>query len=416
MRKIYIVGIGMGNPDTITVKGKDLISDSQVLIGAKRMVDSFKLEHQQGVHAITPDEILTWIEEHVEIEKAAVLMSGDLGFFSGAKKLRTLISQKYGDIVGNDQLHFEYVPGISSLSYFSSAVGITWEDTKIVSLHGRDDRDVSTVLNNEKTFFLTDGGNNTVKKICSRLVEAGMGHVLVFVGENLSYEAERITSGTASKLHECDFEPLSVMIVINSNPLQCNKNTLGIRDEEFIRGNVPMTKEEVRTLTVSKLNLKENDVVYDIGAGTGSVSIEMALACRYGDVYAIETNPDGIDLININKEKFGVKNLHIINGMAPEAMEELLPPDKAFIGGSKGNLDEIINVLLRKNVNIRIVINVVALESLAETVSCIKKYGFQDVDITQINVSKAKTLGNYNLMMGQNPVYIIAVQGISEAV
>lgn len=93
-------------------------------------------------------------------------------------------------------------------------------------------------------------------------------------------------------------------------------------------------------------------------------------------------------------------------------MEELPPPDKAFIGGSKGNLDEIIKVLLMKNSNIRIAINVVALESLAEAIACIKKYGFQDVDITQINVSKAKTLGNYNLMMGQNPVYIIAVQGI----
>ncbi len=416
MRKIYIIGIGMGNPDTITVKGKELISKSQALIGAKRMVDSFKLENQQVVHAISPDEILTWIEEHAEIEKAAILMSGDLGFFSGAKKLRTLISEKYGSIVGNAQICFEYMPGVSSLSYFSSAVGLAWEDTRIVSLHGRDDRDVSAVLNNEKTFFLTDGGNNTVKRICGRLVEAGMEYVSVFVGEKLSYEEEAITTGTALELSEKNFEPLSVMIVINDKVLQREKNTLGIRDEEFIRGDVPMTKEEIRTLTASKLNLKENDVVYDIGAGTGSVSIEMALACRYGDVYAVETNSEGIDLIHKNKDIFGVKNLHIIKGMAPEALEELPVPDKAFIGGSKGNLDDIINVLIMKNSNIRVVINVVALESLAETVACIKKYQFQDVDITQINVSKAKTLGNYNLMMGQNPVYIIAVQGILEAV
>ncbi|MHC1723618.1 MAG: precorrin-6y C5,15-methyltransferase (decarboxylating) subunit CbiE [Aminipila sp.] len=416
MRKIYIVGIGMGNPDTITVKGKELISNSQALIGAKRMVESFLTENQLPVYAIAPDEILTWIEEHADIQKAAVLMSGDLGFFSGAKKLRTLIREKYGTIAGNEQIGFEYMPGISSLSYFSSAVGLAWEDTKIVSLHGRDDRDVSAVLNNEKTFFLTDGGNNTVKKICGRLVEAGMEYVSVFVGEKLSYEHEAITKGTALELSEKNFEPLSVMIVINEKALQRDKNTLGIRDEEFIRGDVPMTKEEIRTLTASKLNLKENDVVYDIGAGTGSVSIEMALACRYGDVYAIETNLEGIDLIHKNKDNFGVKNLHIIKGMAPEALEALPVPDKAFIGGSKGNLDDIINLLIMKNSNIRIVINVVALESLAETITCIKKYGFKDVDITQINVSKAKTLGHYNLMMGQNPVYIIAVQGISEAV
>lgn len=416
MRNVYIVGIGMGNPNTITVKGKALISNSQTLIGAKRMIDSFLVENQQAVYAIAPNEILAWIEEHTEIENIVVLMSGDLGFFSGAKKLRMLINDKYESIFGNEQISFEYIPGISSLSYFSSLVGLAWEDAKIVSLHGRDDKDVSVVLNNKKTFFLTDGENNTVRKICNRLVEAGLEYVSVFVGEELSYENERITKGTALELSQKDFDSLSVMIVLNDKILHREKDTLGIRDEEFIRGNVPMTKEEVRTLTASKLNLKEKDVVYDIGAGTGSVSIEMALACKYGDVYAIETNLDGIDLINKNKDNFGVKNLHIINGMAPESMKNLPIPDKAFIGGSKGNLDEIINHLIRKNSNVRIVINVVALESLGEAVACIKKYGFKDVDIMQLNVSKAKTLGRYNLMMGQNPVYIIAVQGIAEVV
>ncbi len=115
-------------------------------------------------------------------------------------------------------------------------------------------------------------------------------------------------------------------------------------------------------------------------------------------------------MIQQNKENFNVKNLHIIDGMAPEALQSLPVPDKAFIGGSKGNLQEIIELLIAKNPKIRIVMNAVTLESLGEAVACIKKYGFQSVDITQINVSKAKTLGNYNLMMGQNPVYIIAVQ------
>ncbi|QHI73644.1 precorrin-6y C5,15-methyltransferase (decarboxylating) subunit CbiE [Aminipila terrae] len=416
MRKIYIIGIGMGNPNTITVKGGKCISESDALIGAKRMVDSFKLDNQETAFAIAPDDILNWIEVHKEIKNISVLMSGDLGFFSGAKKLRTLVEDQYGSIWGNEQIHFEYIPGISSICYFSSAIGIAWEDAEIISLHGRDDKDISAVLNHTKTFFLTDGTDHTVRKICGRLVESGLGNVLVFVGERLSYEDERITKATALELYEKDFEPLSVMIVLNDNALYREKNTLGIRDEEFIRGNVPMTKEEVRTITVSKLNLSKNHVVYDIGAGTGSVSVEMALACPYGDIYAIETNPEGINLINENKSNFGVKNLHIIKGLAPEATENLPAADRAFIGGSKGNLDEIIKSLVTKNPEVRVVINVVALESLVEAVACIKKYGFKDIDITQINVSKAKALGHYNLMMGQNPVYIIAVQGITEAV
>ncbi len=411
MKKIYIVGIGMGNPNTITIKGKECICNSKVLIGAKRMVDSFVTETQQAKYAISPKEILDLIGEHDDVDDISILMSGDVGFFSGAKKLRELINDKYGSIEGNESIKFEYIPGISSLSYFSSIIGSSWDDSKIISLHGRDDVDSAVVLNNEKTFFLTDGGENTVKEICKRLVQAGLGEAFVYVGEKLSYEDENITKGTASELSQRDFEPLSVMFVLNSNPLERKKDTLGIRDEAFLRGNVPMTKEEIRTVTASKLNLNKNDIVYDIGAGTGSVSIELALACNYGEVYAIETNPEGIELINRNKSNFGVKNLHIIDGLAPEAMEGLPKPDKAFIGGSKGNLDEIINVLIHRNPDIRIVVNVVALESLGEVIACIKKYGFKDVDITQMNVSKAKTLGKYNLMMGQNPVYIITVQG-----
>ncbi|QAT42915.1 precorrin-6y C5,15-methyltransferase (decarboxylating) subunit CbiE [Aminipila luticellarii] len=416
MRKIYIVGIGMGNPDTLTVKGRNVIAASPVLIGARRMVDSLKGADQQTVYAITPQDILSWLEEHENIQQASVLMSGDLGFFSGARKLRDLIRDKYASIFGNERIRFEYVPGISSLSYFSCAIGIAWEDAEIVSLHGRKDKDVPAVLNHGKTFFLTDGADNTVKKICGRLVEAGLGAVSVFVGEKLSYEDERITAGTASELYEKDFEPLSVMMILNDPLPYREKDTLGIPDEAFIRGSVPMTKEEVRTVTVSKLSLKKGDVVYDIGAGTGSVSVEMALACPYGEVYAVEINSEGIDLIQKNKERFGVKNLHIIEGMAPEILESLPIPDKAFIGGSKGNLQEIVQKLLTKNPDIRMVMNAVSLEALGEITSCMKRYGFRETDVTQLNVSKAKALGDYHLMMGQNPIYIITVQGTSQVV
>ncbi|QIB69495.1 precorrin-6y C5,15-methyltransferase (decarboxylating) subunit CbiE [Aminipila butyrica] len=417
MKKIYIIGIGMGNPDTLTVKGKHLIEKSQALIGARRMVDSLAKTDQQTAYAISPENILTWLEEHPDILWGSVLLSGDIGFFSGAKKLRRLIKERYGSVFGNEQIAFEYIPGISSLGYFACAIGLSWEDAELVSLHGRQEKSaVQAVFNHPKTFFLTDGTENTVQAICNRLVEAGLGDAEVFVGERLSYVEEQITKGTALELGKKEFEPLSVMMVLNPEVSQREKCTLGIGDEEFIRGNVPMTKEEVRTVTVSKMNLRKGDVVYDIGAGTGSVSVELALACSMGAVYAVETNQEGLELIRQNKEAFGARNLHVVSGMAPAALEGLPPPDKAFIGGSKGNLDEIIQNLLLKNSHVRIIINVVALESLGEAMSCIKKYGFQQVDITQLNVAKAKTLGSYNLMMGQNPVYIIAVQKSSEAV
>jgi precorrin-6Y C5,15-methyltransferase (decarboxylating) len=407
MRNLYIIGIGMGNPDTITVKGRDVIGKCEALIGAKRMVDSFVLPNQKYYHAISPAEILNWIEANEQLDSIAVLMSGDVGFFSGAKKLRELVTDKYGDAKENNMFKVEGIPGISSLSYFTAKLGMSWEDAKIVSLHGREDCIVSIVQNNPKTFFLTDSGNHAVKNICNELCDADLGKVKVYVGEKLSYEDEKITYGIAENLATHDFDSLSVMLIENEKFISRDNATIGIVDDEFIRGNVPMTKEEVRTLTISKLNLHLNDIVYDIGAGTGSVSIELSLACSLGEVFAVETNEEAIELIKVNRDKFNVKNLHIVEGLAPEALADLPMPDKAFIGGSKGNLDEIIQLLINKNPNIRIAINVVTLETLAEAVTCLKKYKFIEVDITQVNISKAKALGNYNLMVGQNPVYII---------
>lgn len=403
MRTLYIIGIGMGNPNTITLRGKEIIHQCSALIGAKRMVDSFLSQDQQYCYAITPAEILAWIKDNDHITDFAVLMSGDIGFFSGAKKLRDLISSQYN----KEEFSVEGIPGISSLSYFTAKLGVSWDDVKVVSLHGREGNVTGTVEQNEKTFFLTDGGEHSVHKICSELADAGLGQVVVSVGERLSYEDEKITTGFAEELKSQEFDPLSVLFIENSQVIKREKDTIGLSDDEFIRGHVPMTKEEVRTLTVSKLNLRSTDVVYDIGAGTGSVSIELSLACSNGHVYAVEGNEEALDLIKQNKEKFHIKNLHIINGLAPEALANLPIPDKAFIGGSKGNLDEIISLLIQSNPTIRIAMNAISLDTLSEALGCLKKYPFEDVEITQVNISKSKTFGSHHLMVAQNPVYII---------
>ena len=428
MRKIHIIGIGMGNPETITVEGKKAIERSQAIIGAKRMVDSFSSGKQKCNYAINAARIMEWILENEEIQDISVLMSGDIGFYSGAKKISELATELFGNPFGNftpnkgclesinedgreqcGEIQIEYLPGISSLSYFASKICQSWEDAKLISLHGKDDNIVANVSLNRKVFFLTDGNSNNVRSICNTLTDQGLSEVQVYVGEQLSYEEERITSGTAKELSQKDFHNLSVVMVINENTVMEETHTLGIKDECFTRGQVPMTKEEVRTVTVSKLNLKKDDVVYDIGAGTGSISVEIALTCIYGKVFAIETDEDALELIEINKNKFGAFNVEIVNGMAPEVLLDLPVPDKAFIGGSKGNLEEIIRTLIGKNPNIKLVINVVALETLTEAIECSKKFGFTEVEIVQLNVSKAKQLGKYNLMMGQNPVYIITL-------
>lgn len=397
MGKIYIVGIGMGNHETLTFEAHKKIQESNALIGAKRMIDSFDSFQGTKFEAINPKEITDWILNHKDYDSISVLMSGDVGFFSGAKKL----------VASLEAYDVELIPGISSLQYFCAKLKVSWEDIKILSLHGRDANLLGEVQTNQRIFLLT-GTDHPVNEICKELAEADLGQLNIFVGERLSYAEERITKGTCEELKEKSFHPLSVMVIENPKPMIRFYETHGLEDELFLRGKVPMTKSEVRSVTLSKLCLHSQDIIYDIGAGTGSVSIEMALQANKGQIYAIETNLEAIELIKENKEKFGTSNLHIISGMAPEALHNLPVPDKAFIGGTKGNLEDIISVLLEKNPNIHIVMNGIALETISGMLQCLKKLEFEFIDVVQIFSAKGKQLGDYHLMTGQNPVYIIS--------
>ncbi len=398
MKKIWIIGIGMGNPGTMTMHACELIKKCGAVAGAERMLDSILTDGKKTFCSIAPFPLLSWMQQQEE-EEIAVLMSGDTGFFSGAKKLTALIEQE-------TDWETELIPGVSSLQYFCAKLKLPWEDVKAVSLHGRQDDFIKEIRSSGKVFLLTDT-EQTPAVICRRLTEAGYGTAKVYVGERLSYPDEKITGGTGEELAEMAFHPLSVVLVENDRKDMQSVVTHGLPDEVFIRGKVPMTKEEVRSVTLSKLSLCREDILYDIGAGTGSVSVEMALQADLGCVYAIESNGEAADLVLENKKKMGASNLHVIRGTAPQALEDLPPADKAFIGGSRGNLRSIIQTLLKKNPAIRIVINAIALETLAEAVQIFREEGFAYTDVVQITASRAKAAGSHHLMMGQNPVFIL---------
>lgn len=187
-----------------------------------------------------------------------------------------------------------------------------------------------------------------------------------------------------------------------------------MRDEQFIRGNVPMTKSEVRAVALSKLELLENSVLLDIGAGTGSVSVEAARIVTRGLIYAVECQEEAAALIEENKQKFGAWQIQIIRGKAPQALEQVKHgmelPTHAFIGGTSGNLKQIVKNLLIINPRIRIVINVIALETLGQAMECCKELDLE-AEVVCMQVSRAKKAGSYHLMQGQNPVYIISFGG-----
>ena len=416
-RQIILAGIGMGSGDVITEEVRQLIEEADCLIGAERMITSAqKIRSMNGlsmrqcernnrnegvfIKEYRTEEIVSYIKEHKEHSKIGILLSGDTGFYSGAKKLKERLTE-----VCSDQI--KIYPGISSLSYLASKVGVSWEDAKILSLHGKDMNFVQTIHRHSKTFLLL-GGKDTGRHFYETLLEYGLENVQVHVGRQMSYEEEKILSGKLYEMKAEDFEGLCAVLV--ENPSYCKAAGMHLKDEEFLRGKVPMTKSEVRSVSIAELELTEDAIVYDIGAGTGSVSVEMALRADQGQVFAVEKKDDAVALLYENKQRFAADNLEIIKGEAPEALKELPVPTHAFIGGSSGNLKEIVALLLEKNRDVRIVINCITLETISEALEVLKEYDFADQEAVQLTASRSKEIGRYHLMMGENPIYIITCQ------
>lgn len=402
--KISLVGIGMGVKETMTLEARNAVKEAELLIGAGRMIRVAANENQTIFEAYEPVRIKEYIMEHPEFERIVITLSGDVGFFSGAKKLlkELEVFEKSGEMI-------RVICGISSVAYFCSKLKMSWDDVKVSSLHGRNENIIGLVQNYKKVFIVI-GNQDEIQKLSCKFIYYQMENVILHIGESLSYPEEKIITGSPYDFTGYQATPLSVVLIENKNAGERNV-TQGISDEEFFRNEIPMTKQEIRSITLSKLRLKKDSVVYDIGAGSGSVSVEMAGCVLEGKIYAIEKNAKALQLIRENKRKFAADNIEVIEGLAPEILEELPVPTHAFIGGTAGRLKEILNLLLMKNSEIRIVLNAISLETLTETMACLKDRALVETEIVNVQISKARILKDYHLMQGQNPIYIISFTG-----
>ena len=396
MLQVNIVGIGPGNPELLTAAARQAIEKSNILIGDKRMLAAFADENKIIHPTIKVAEIVEAIQKADAMDEIAVLVSGDVGFFSLAKTISGKLPE----------CNCTRYCGISSLVYFASKLEMSWDDAKIVSMHGREQKLVAAVAQNEKVFSLT-GGDNSPHVLCQKLCDHGLGDVKVYVGENLSYAEEKITCATAEEISKLKFPSLSVMMIINEKASAFEYAVHGLADELFMRSKVPMTKQEVRSVSISKLQPKATDLIYDIGAGTGSCSIELALLARKGKVYAFERNPVAVELLGKNKELFAVTNLEIIAGEALENIKKMPAPDCVFVGGSGGDLCEMLDIIYSKNSACRVVINAITIETLAEVAAYYNARKDYELEVVNVFAARSKKLGNYNLMMAQNPVYVM---------
>ena len=390
MKEINIIGMGMSEK-TLTSEALELIQDADILIGAKRLINEFAHLNKPSFNAYLSDDILKIIEE-TDANKIAILVSGDVGFYSAAEKLTDTLSEYEPNLI----------TGISSVSYFFAKCSLPWKDANLISCHGLDTNIVSSVRRNEYTFALT--GKN-IPELQKELVKYGFGDLKVWVGEDLGSDEESIQTCNVSDLGGKEFSSLTVLII--QNPNFDSRIRTGIGDDEFIRGKVPMTKAEVRAVCLSKLAIKHDDIAYDIGCGTGSVTVEMAFAAYDGKVYAFDKNEDAIALLNQNCEKFHLDNVEAICGLAPDCLKDLPVPDVAFIGGSSGNMDEIVSYLYGLNNDMRFVITAVTLENAMAGLESLKNVGI-DGDIVQVAVSKGRQIADLHMLIAQNPIFIIS--------
>ncbi len=406
------IGTGMGSTDGLTVGAKNAIFNADLVFGAGRLLSV--AEGKECFPYYIADDIIRCLNDRIpDIRgelRIALLFSGDLSFFSGAANTETALHAWCEENAGRFLAEFTRYPGISSVSNLAAKLGESYADARIISLHGKNTkadfvRAVTTILQNRSTYVLFSSGDD-VQALLNAL-NAQNSDISVSLGKNMSLPDEELIYGQTDG-YLCVSGPGLYTALFKNNEPQNPLLLPYVEDSELLRDKVPMTKAVVRHECVRLLRLTKGSVLYDIGSGTGSVSIEAARLCPDITVYAIERNESAIALTKKNIAHFSCDNIIQVEGEAPEALFPLAPPDAVFIGGSGGKLEEILDALKAKKEGIRVVITANTVETTAELFLLAKRSDIQNLTLTQLSVSNANAAGSYHLMKAENPVTIAA--------
>ena len=370
MRKLTVVGMGPGSQSCLTLEALEALRKADLIVGAGRLLETLPEGCSKNRKIAVSAQAVCDAVYGSDSSFPCVVCTGDTGCYSLCTGLG-----KYWDG------ELSILPGIGSMSYLAAKLQLPWQDWKVVSAHGRACDPVAAVTENPEVFFLT-GREKTADDIGNDTVSAKKNSENSVTG---SYWRER------AKTH---------------GP--------GLLDDWFVRGEVPMTKQEVRAAALAKLGAAGAKVLYDVGAGTGSVSVELSLMAGQADVYAIECEEKAVELIGKNRERFGCGNLHVVFGKAPQALDSLPAPDAVFIGGTKGNLPEILSILFEKNPSVRIVVTAILLETALQACESLEAFTLKPAEIMQLQVSRSKKAGKGHMLCANNPIFLISAGGCAD--
>lgn len=433
--KLCLVGIGYR---PLAARAHAVVMDAVVLLASSRLLDVFRRYDEFGtvkdrikVIDKVPDTI-SFIREWFSRPSArplVLLASGDPLFFG--------IGRRMIEEFGREGV--EILPDLSSIQMAFARINLPWDDAFFISLHGGPDiakrrklpyeiKDIPWLLERYgKLGILTDKDNNpsVIAAVIARseaskqyqapgiaLPSTRNDGAAMIVCERLGYPDEKISSGTLDEMEGRTFTDPNVVILQkpgagSQGPAnQKSDIRFGLREDDVLHERGLITKDEVRAVTLHKLRLPHTGVFWDIGAGSGSVSLEAGRLCPGLTIYAVEKDEARAGMVRENATRLGARNISIISGPAPDALVGLPAPDCVFIGGSDGNLDDIVGLVSEKMPSGVIVINAAALETLHEALTGLERNGFS-VEVSEISVSRSKLVAGRRLMSALNPVFII---------
>ncbi len=418
MNKIQVIGIGYRPFDR---KAREILLAADSILASTRLYEVFKAYEEfrpvKGKVLVINkiDELMQYIRSNFERQAIVLLASGDPLFFG--------IGRKIIDEFGPESV--ELHPDLSSVQIAFSKIKETWDNAFLMSLHGGPDpekrrrlpyevKDIPSLLETyPKIAILTDKENNPSVIANALLTGAPRPYNLsMHVCERLGYPDEKVTFGTPEEIAEMTFGEPNVVILAKSGSAKAERMAIraepiyGLAEDEIAHSRGLITKDEVRAVSIHKLRLPQKGVLWDIGAGSGSVSVEAARLFPGLRVYAIERDLEQLENIKENKTRFSATNIAITSGEATKVLNDLPSPDRVFIGGSGGQLSGIMRLVREKMRSGIVVINAVTLDTLNEAILLLENNGFEP-EVSQVVVSRSKMLAGQRQMTGLNPVFVI---------
>lgn len=410
MTRIYVVGVGLDGPLGLPAKTLSLISKAHLLVGGTRLLQSFAEYQGEKWELKDFSSTLERIDAYIEAEPAricVILATGDPLFFGFGRLVLSYFPA--------EQLTF--LPTVSSVQLAFSRLKLPWQDATLISAHGRDFDTVLAAVRKgvEKIAILTDPVHSPAA-IATMILSLGLPvHYQAWVCENLGAEQERVIAVDIRSLRAQSFDSLAVLVLVRQDEHDGTVDLaklpfIGISDALFhtFRDRPGlMTKREIRLLALGELALHPDHICWDIGAGTGSMSVEMARISSRGQVFAVEKSMAGIQLIHQNMKKFGLSNLMVTQGMAPEVIRDWPRPDRIFIGGSGQKLTDIVEFAQTQlALNGKIVLAITTLEHFSQAVQWFERHRW-NVKILHVQLSRSVPIADLTRLQPLNPIYLI---------